>query len=77
MIVMILASFAHSVPYLLVIWMLGQVALNFIVAPMVAWIDMAPENGRGTASSAYGGLGWLWEIMALLFLVRCSLTNSD
>ncbi|KXT62329.1 MFS transporter [Lactococcus sp. DD01] len=57
MIVMILASFAHSVPYLLVIWMLGQVALNFIVAPMVAWIDMAPENGRGTASSAYGGLG--------------------
>lgn len=57
MIVMILDSFAHSVPYLLVIWMLGQVALNFIVAPMVAWIDMAPENGRGTASSAYGGLG--------------------
>lgn len=57
MIVMILASFAHSVPYLLIIWMLGQIALNFIVAPMVAWIDMAPENGRGTASSAYGGLG--------------------
>lgn len=54
---MILASFAHSVSYLLVVWMLGQVGLNFIVAPMVAWIDMAPEDGKGAASGAYGGLG--------------------
>ncbi|MBV7390937.1 MFS transporter [Enterococcus alishanensis] len=57
MIAMILASMANSVPPLLAAWMLGQVALNFIVAPMVAWLDFAPENGRGTASGAYGGLG--------------------
>ena len=57
MLTMILASFAHSVSYLLIIWMLGQVALNFIVAPMVAWLDMAPDDGKGTASGAYGGLG--------------------
>lgn len=54
---MILASFATSVTYLLIIWMIGQVALNFIVAPMVAWLDMAPEESKGTASGAYGGLG--------------------
>lgn len=54
---MILASFANSVTYLLIIWMIGQVALNFIVAPMVAWLDMAPEESKGTASGAYGGLG--------------------
>lgn len=57
MLSMILASFATSVPYLLVAWMVGQAALNFIVAPMVAWIDFADKDSRGTASSAYGGLG--------------------
>lgn len=57
MILMIMASFAKSIPYLLVIWILGQIALNTIVAPMVAWLDLAPEEGKGTASSAYGGLG--------------------
>lgn len=57
MLCMIGAAFAPNVPVLLIIWILGQVALNFIVAPMVAWIDMAPENSGGTASSAYGGLG--------------------
>ncbi|HEL1596254.1 TPA: MFS transporter [Streptococcus suis] len=57
MLTMILSSIAHSVPYLLIVWMISQVALNFIVAPMVAWLDMAPEEGKGTASGAYGGLG--------------------
>lgn len=57
MICMIAASFATSILTLLIIWILGQIALNFIVAPMVAWIDMAPEENAGTASSAYGGLG--------------------
>lgn len=57
MLCMIGAAFAPNIPILLIVWMLGQVALNFIVAPMVAWIDMAPENSGGTASSAYGGLG--------------------
>lgn len=57
MLCMIGASFAPNIPVLLVVWILGQIALNFIVAPMVAWIDMAPENSGGTASSAYGGLG--------------------
>ncbi len=57
MLAMILASFATTIPYLLIAWMVGQAALNFIVAPMVAWIDFAPKDGRGTASSAYGGLG--------------------
>lgn len=57
MLTMILASFANTIPYLLIVWMISQVALNFIVAPMVAWIDMAPEDGKATASSAYGGLG--------------------
>ena len=54
---MIAASFCYSVPTLLVAWMVGQAALNFIVAPMVAWLDFAPEGGAGVASSAYGGLG--------------------
>ncbi|MGR6980014.1 MFS transporter [Testudinibacter sp. P27/CKL/0425] len=57
MIAMILASYAKSIGFLLAAWMLGQVALNFIVAPMVAWLDSAPEEGKGTASGAYGGLG--------------------
>ncbi|MGQ2283410.1 MFS transporter [Leuconostoc pseudomesenteroides] len=57
MISMIGASMSHTIPMLLISWMVGQAALNFIVAPMVAWIDLAPEDGRGTASSAYGGLG--------------------
>lgn len=57
MLAAIAASFATSVPMLLVAWMVSQAALNFIVAPMVAWIDFAPEDGKGVASSAYGGLG--------------------
>lgn len=57
MLTLIGASFAQNVPTLLTAWLLGQVALNFIVAPMVAWLDMAPEKGKATASSAYGGLG--------------------
>ncbi|TNG93053.1 SLC45 family MFS transporter [Pasteurellaceae bacterium USgator11] len=57
MLAMVLASTAKSVVFLLLAWMLGQIALNFIVAPMVAWLDSAPEEGKGTASSAYGGLG--------------------
>ena len=70
---MILASFAESVGYLLGAWMFGQVALNFIVAPMVAWIDAAPEDGKGMASGAYGGLGMAlgnngFSILGALFL---------
>lgn len=57
MVTMIIASTAHSVPVLLITWMLSQIALNFIVAPMVAWIDFAPNSGKATASGAYGGLG--------------------
>ncbi|GEO70590.1 MFS transporter [Levilactobacillus acidifarinae] len=57
MLAMIVASVSPTVPVLLIAWMVGQAALNFIVAPMVAWIDFAPKDGRGTASSAYGGLG--------------------
>lgn len=57
MLCMIGAAFAPNITMLLIVWVLGQIALNFIVAPMVAWIDMAPENSGGTASSAYGGLG--------------------
>lgn len=57
MVAMIGASFATTIPVLLTAWVIGQIALNFIVAPMVAWIDLAPESSRGTASSAYGGLG--------------------
>ncbi|MGM0214500.1 MFS transporter [Enterococcus sp. AZ109] len=73
MLAMILASLANGIPFLLASWMLGQVALNFIVAPMVAWLDLAPENGRGTASGAYGGLGMAlgnngFTIFAAMFL---------
>lgn len=73
MISMILASMATNIPFLLVSWMLGQVSLNFIVAPMVAWLDLAPEDGKGTASSAYGGLGMAlgnngFTIIAAMFL---------
>lgn len=73
MISMILASMANNIPFLLVSWMLGQVALNFIVAPMVAWLDLAPEGGKGTASGAYGGLGMAlgnngFTIFAAMFL---------
>ncbi|MDT2756661.1 MFS transporter [Enterococcus asini] len=73
MVSMILASFAHHIPFLLFSWMLGQVALNFIVAPMVAWLDLAPEDGRATASGAYGGLGMAlgnngFTIFAAMFL---------
>ena len=58
MLAMIGASLCYNIPALLIAWMVGQVALNFIVAPMVAWIDFAPEDYRATASSAYGGLGF-------------------
>ncbi|MDO7907698.1 MFS transporter [Paenibacillus sp. JX-17] len=57
MLAMIFASMSTTIPLLMASWMLGQIALNFIVAPMIAWLDLAPENGKGTASSAYGGLG--------------------
>ena len=57
MLTMVGASFSQGISQLLVCWMLGQVALNFIVAPMVAWLDFAEEEKKGTASSAYGGLG--------------------
>jgi len=57
MLAMIAASFSPNIPVLLTAWMIGQAALNFIVSPMVAWIDFAPKDGRATASSAYGGLG--------------------
>ncbi|WP_054725382.1 MFS transporter [Paucilactobacillus hokkaidonensis] len=57
MLAMIVASTSQGIAFLLGAWMVGQAALNFIVAPMVAWIDFAPKEGRGTASSAYGGLG--------------------
>ena len=42
---------------LLAFWMIGQAALNFIVAPMFAWLDYAPDDKKGMAASAYGGLG--------------------
>lgn len=73
MLAMILASMSTTIPFLLLSWMLGQIALNFIVAPMIAWLDLAPESGRGTASSAYGGLGMAlgnngFSIIGALFL---------
>ncbi len=73
MLAMIFASMATTIPLLLLSWMLGQIALNFIVAPMVAWLDLAPEDGKGTASSAYGGLGMAlgnngFTIIAAVFL---------
>jgi MFS family permease len=57
MLSMIGAGFSEGVSMLLVAWLIGQVALNFIVAPMVAWLDFAADKYKGTASSAYGGLG--------------------
>lgn len=57
MLAMIGASLSPNIPTLLIAWMIGQAALNFIVAPMVAWLDFAPKDGQATASSAYGGLG--------------------
>lgn len=57
MLTMIGASFAQGIGMLLTCWMAGQAALNFIVAPMVAWLDFADDTKKGMASSAYGGLG--------------------
>lgn len=73
MLTLIAASFAPNIPLLLTAWLLGQVALNFIVAPMVAWLDLAPERGKATASSAYGGLGMAlgnngFNVIAAMFL---------
>ncbi|WP_416381312.1 MFS transporter [Gilliamella sp. B2838] len=73
MLAMILASTADSIPFLLGCWLFGQIALNFIVAPMVAWIDFAADDRKGTASSAYGGLGMAlgnngFTIIAAMFL---------
>lgn len=73
MISMIWASFSTGIANLLIAWMVGQAALNFIVAPMVAWIDFAPEDGKGAASSAYGGLGMAlgnngFNVVGALFL---------
>lgn len=78
MLSMILASMATNIPFLLASWMLGQVALNFIVAPMVAWLELAPENGKATASGAYGGLGMAlgnngFTIIAAMFLGQARL----
>lgn len=75
MLSMILASTANSIPFLLCCWLIGQVALNFIVAPMVAWIDFAAEDRKGSASSAYGGLGMAlgnngFTILAAMFLAN-------
>ncbi len=70
---MILASFAESIGFLMTAWLLGQVGLNFIIAPMVAWLDYAPEGREGLASSAYGGLGMAlgnngFNVIAAMFL---------
>jgi MFS family permease len=78
MLAMIFASISTTIPLLLLSWMLGQVALNFIVAPMVAWLDLAPESGKGIASSAYGGLGMAlgnngFNIIGAIFLGQYSL----
>ncbi|MDN7144701.1 MFS transporter [Liquorilactobacillus mali] len=54
---MFLASASTSVLWLFVMWMVTAVALQFIVAPMVAWIDFAEKKYQSTASSAYGGVG--------------------
>nr|WP_315295808.1 MFS transporter [Mammaliicoccus lentus] len=75
---MIMASFTNGVATLLIAWMLGQVALNFIIAPMVAWLDMAPVGKKGTASSAYGGLGMAlgnngFTVIGALFLSQVRL----
>lgn len=41
---MFFASFSTNVTWLFVTWMITAVALQFIVAPMVAWIDFAEEK---------------------------------
>lgn len=75
MLAMIGASLCYSIPALLIAWMIGQIALNFIVAPMVAWLDFAPKDGKATASSAYGGLGMAlgnngFNVVGAMFLSR-------
>ena len=75
---MILASISTSVTWLFITWMVTAVALQFIVAPMVAWIDFAEEKHQGTASSAYGGVGMAFgnngfAIIGALFLGRLKL----
>ncbi|CAJ1230440.1 MFS transporter [Lactiplantibacillus xiangfangensis] len=75
---MILASFSTSVIWLFITWMVTAVALQFIVAPMVAWIDFAEEKHQGTASSAYGGVGMAFgnngfAVIGALFLGRLKL----
>ncbi|MFC6253332.1 MFS transporter [Secundilactobacillus hailunensis] len=69
------AAFSPNIPVLLIFWMLTNVGLNFMVAPIVAWIDMAPKGSEGTASSAYGGLGMAlgnngFNVVGALFLSR-------
>ncbi|WEV60754.1 MFS transporter [Streptococcaceae bacterium ESL0729] len=78
MILMIIAGMATNISVLLITWILGQVALNFVVAPMVAWLDLAPKGGGGTASSAYGGLGMAlgnngFTVLGVYFLHRLQL----
>lgn len=73
MIAMGVASTSNTIPFLLISWVLAQIGLNFIVAPMVAWIDFTSQEGRGTASSAYGGIGFAlgnngFTIIAAMFL---------
>lgn len=73
MVAMFGASLSPNIITLLICWMVGQISLNFIVAPMVAWLDFAPENGKATASSAYGGLGMAlgnngFNVIGALFL---------
>lgn len=75
---MILASFSTSVVWLFITWMITAVALQFIVAPMVAWIDFAEDKHQGTASSAYGGVGMAFgnngfAVIGALFLGRLKL----
>lgn len=72
------ASFSPNIPVLLTFWMLTNVGLNFMVAPIVAWLDMAPKGSEGTASSAYGGLGMAlgnngFNVIGALFLSRVRL----
>ncbi len=72
---MFFASFSTNVTWLFVTWMITAVALQFIVAPMVAWIDFAEEKHQGTASSAYGGVGMAFgnngfAVIGALFLGR-------
>ncbi|TYG34867.1 MFS transporter [Lonepinella koalarum] len=70
---MIAAAYTESINSLLVAWIIGQIGLNFIVAPMVAWLDYAPAGHEGIASSAYGGLGMAlgnngFNVLAALYL---------